>query len=91
MAAANPKGYEVLPFPKDYPVGNMPWLRIVPPSIYWGIRMVRDAVGKKDLPIFISENGCADGDDEQATRPDQPPPGSKKPKREIPPYLRVIK
>jgi Stringent starvation protein B len=38
-----------------------------------------------------SASGSPDGDDEQATRPDQPPPGSKKPKREIPPYLRVIK
>jgi beta-glucosidase len=65
VAASNPKGYEVLPFAKAYPVGNMPWLHILPPAIYWGIRMVRDAVGKKDLPIFISENGYADGDDEQ--------------------------
>jgi len=63
-AAATPKGYEVLPFPKSYPVGNMPWLKIVPESIYWGIRMVGEAAGKKDLPIFITENGIADGEDE---------------------------
>ena len=63
-AAANPKGYEVLPFSKSFPVGNMPWLKIVPESIYWGIRMVGQATGKKDLPIFISENGYADGEEE---------------------------
>jgi beta-glucosidase len=38
----------------------LPWLTFVPESIYWGIRMVRDALGRRTLPIFISENGCAD-------------------------------
>jgi len=33
----------------------------------------------------------SDGDDDQADPPDLPSAGSKKPKREIPPYLRVIK
>lgn len=60
-AADNPKGYEVLPFFEGYPKANMPWLNIVPESIYWGIRMVGEAAGQKKLPIFISENGCADG------------------------------
>ena len=38
----------------------LPWLTMVPESIYWGIRMITDALGQKALPIFISENGCAD-------------------------------
>lgn len=63
MAAANPKGYEVLPFSKNYPIGNKPWLKIVPESMYWGVRMVGESAGQKDLPIFISENGYADGEE----------------------------
>lgn len=63
QAAENPKGYEVLvPFER-YPKVNMPWLNLVPESIYWGIRLVSEAVGKRDLPVFITENGCADGAD----------------------------
>ncbi|MDD2798581.1 MAG: GH1 family beta-glucosidase [Bacteroidales bacterium] len=60
-AADNAKGYEVLPFFPKYPRGNTNWLSIVPESIYWGVRLVSEAVGATKLPIFISENGCADG------------------------------
>jgi len=60
-AADNPKGFEAFPCFDAYPKGSMPWLNIVPESIYWGIRMVSDALGRKDLPVFISENGVADG------------------------------
>jgi beta-glucosidase len=28
--------------------------------MYWAVRLVGDAAGRKDLPVFISENGCAD-------------------------------
>lgn len=62
-AADNAKGYEIIPPFESYPKGNMPWLNIVPESIYWGIRLVSDAVGKKNLPVFITENGMADGTD----------------------------
>ena len=61
QAADNPKGYEVLPMFDGYPKGNMPWLNILPEAIYWGIRLVGEAANQKNLPIFISENGCADG------------------------------
>jgi beta-glucosidase len=60
-AAANAKGYECFPCFDAYPKGSMPWLNIVPESIYWGIRWFSDALGRKDLPVFISENGVADG------------------------------
>jgi beta-glucosidase len=60
-AADNPKGYEVMPMFEGYPKSNMPWLNILPDAIYWGIRLVSESAGKKSLPIFISENGCADG------------------------------
>ena len=60
-AAANSKGFQTFPCFEAYPKGSMPWLNIVPEAIYWGIRQVGDALGRKDLPIFISENGVADG------------------------------
>lgn len=60
-ADGSPKGYQVLPSFEGYPKMNMPWLNVVPESIYWGVRMVSEALGKRSLPIFISENGCADG------------------------------
>jgi len=66
-AADNPRGYEVLTMPADYPRMGMPWLHFLPESLYWGARMVRDALDKKDLPIFISENGCSCDDAPTAT------------------------
>jgi len=61
-AAANAQGYEVLPMRESYPKADMPWLNIVPESIYWAVRLIGDAVGKRDLPVYISENGCASED-----------------------------
>jgi beta-glucosidase len=58
-AADNPQGYEVLDFPAGYPRLHMPWLHIMPDSLYWAIRHVSDTLGRSDLPIVISENGCA--------------------------------
>jgi beta-glucosidase len=66
QAAENKTGFRVIPFSKKYPKGNMHWLNIVPESIYWGVRMVTDAADQKKLPIFISENGYADGVDANA-------------------------
>jgi beta-glucosidase len=62
-AAGNARGYEILPLPREYPQMHMPWLNLVPESLYWGVRMISDALGKKDLPILITENGCATEDD----------------------------
>ncbi|HEY9887800.1 MAG TPA: family 1 glycosylhydrolase, partial [Candidatus Obscuribacterales bacterium] len=55
-------GYEVLPFPQGYPRLHMPWLHIVPESLYWGIRHVGATLQRPDLPIVITENGCATQD-----------------------------
>ena len=60
-AANNAKGFETFPCFDAYPKGSMPWLNIVPEAIYWGLRMVTDALGCKNLPRFVSENGVADG------------------------------
>ena len=65
--ADNAKGYEILPFPRGYPRLHMPWLHMTPESLYWGIRHVSETVGRSDLPLFISENGCA-ADDEVTER-----------------------
>ncbi|MCX7593059.1 MAG: GH1 family beta-glucosidase [Fischerella sp.] len=62
-AVDNEKGYEFLNLPKGYPRMHMPWLNIVPESIYWGIRHVSETLGRNDLPVFITENGCAAEDE----------------------------
>jgi len=62
-AAGNERGYELLPLPREYPQMHMPWLNLVPESLYWGVRMISEALGKKELPILITENGCATEDD----------------------------
>ncbi len=65
-AADNECGYELLNLPKGYPRMHMPWLQIVPESIYWGIRYVSETLGRPDLPVFITENGCAAQDEVNA-------------------------
>lgn len=62
-AADNARGYELLPLPKEYPQMHMPWLNFVPESLYWGVRLISEALGKNDLPICITENGCATEDE----------------------------
>lgn len=59
QAADNERGYEVLEFPPSYPRMHMPWLQVVPEGLYWGIRHVSETLGRADLPILITENGCA--------------------------------
>jgi len=66
QAAENANGYKTINFSANYPKGNMNWLNIVPEAVYWGVRMVSDAAGQKELPIFISENGYADGTEANA-------------------------
>ena len=58
--AETPKGYEIIAWSPKFPVAGTSWLHIVPEAMYWAVRLVGDAAGRKDLPVFISENGCAD-------------------------------
>ncbi|HEY9735473.1 MAG TPA: GH1 family beta-glucosidase [Trichocoleus sp.] len=58
-AADNKQGYETLDFPSGYPRLHMPWLWVLPESLYWGIRHVSETLNRPDLRVFISENGCA--------------------------------
>lgn len=56
-------GYEMLGFPPTYPRMHMPWLHLVPESLYWGVRHISETIGQPKLPIFITENGCAAQDE----------------------------
>jgi beta-glucosidase len=47
---------EILPFTPNYPRADSPWLNLVPESMYWGPRWVRDIYGVK--AIYITENGA---------------------------------
>jgi beta-glucosidase len=62
-ASETDQGCEWVDLPKNYPRLNMPWLQIVPESLYWGIRHVSETLNRPDLPIYITENGCAAQDD----------------------------
>jgi beta-glucosidase len=62
-AADNWQGCEWLDFPKAYPALNMPWLQLVPECLYWGIRHVSETLNCPNLPIYITENGCAAPDE----------------------------
>jgi beta-glucosidase len=65
-AADNPLGYECLAFPAGYPRLHMPWLWVVPETIYWGVRHVGTTLGQPDLPIVMTESGCAAQDEVNA-------------------------
>jgi beta-glucosidase len=62
-AANNKQGYEVLDFPKSYLRMHATWIKFLPESMYWAIRHVSETLGRKDLPVFISENGCVTQDE----------------------------
>jgi beta-glucosidase len=62
-AADNKQGYEVLPMRPSFPKADMPWLNITPEAMYWTVRMVGEAIGRRELPVYISENGCASEDE----------------------------
>lgn len=57
--ADNEKGFEVLEIPAHYPRLDMPWLNIVPESLYWTFRNLKEVCGF-EKEMFVSENGCAD-------------------------------
>lgn len=58
-AAATDRGFEYIDLPPGYPRLDMTWLNLFPDSLYWGIRHVSETLNRPDLPIVITENGCA--------------------------------
>jgi beta-glucosidase len=61
-AVDNAVGYELVEFPRGYPRLHMPWLHFLPECVYWGIRHISETLGRPDLPVMITENGCATAD-----------------------------
>jgi beta-glucosidase len=57
VRAAGDGAPEVVPFPPDYPRGDMPWLYHTPQSLYWGIRHASEVFGVRRF--LITENGAA--------------------------------
>ena len=55
---------EIVPFTPNYPCADAPWLKLVPESLYWLPRWVRDIYGVK--AIYITENGAGYHDAEPA-------------------------
>lgn len=62
-ASENAPGYEYVNYPKGYPRLHMPWLWVVPESIYWAVRHASDVLKRPELPLLITENGCAAQDE----------------------------
>jgi beta-glucosidase len=56
-AADNAEGYEKVPFPKQFPQGDLPWINITPQTLYWAIRQAQDVYSVKSF--YITENGSA--------------------------------
>ncbi|WP_435006561.1 GH1 family beta-glucosidase [Tundrisphaera lichenicola] len=48
---------EILPFPRQYPHGDLPWLRVTPEVLYWSVRWAQEVFGVKIF--YITENGAA--------------------------------
>lgn len=48
---------EVLPFPRGFPRGDLPWINITPQTLYWSVRHAAEVFGAR--AIYITENGAA--------------------------------
>jgi beta-glucosidase len=62
-ARENAQGYEFLAYPNGYPRLHMPWLWLVPDAMYWCVRHVAEVLQRPELPLLITENGCAAQDE----------------------------
>ena len=56
-------GFEIIPFPADYPKTKMDW-PLSPKGLYWILKYSREYFG--DIPTYITENGMAADDSETA-------------------------
>jgi len=52
---------QTLPFPKQFPRGDLPWIHVTPQTLYWAIRGAQEAYGVKTF--YITENGAAFDDE----------------------------
>ena len=59
-ADGNAAGYRILPPSQKSPRMGLPWLNVLPESLYWAVRHMSDLW--KVPSIYISENGCTVGE-----------------------------
>ena len=64
LAADNPAGFALVPFPPAFPKMDSSWLKIAPEAMYWAPRHVAKLWGVKS--IYITENGTSAKDDPAA-------------------------
>lgn len=48
---------EIVPFPRQYPRGDLPWINVTPQVIYWAVRLASEVFGVRSF--LITENGAA--------------------------------
>ena len=59
VRAENPS--EQIPFPAQFPRGDLPWINVTPQTLYWQIRLAREVFGVESF--YITENGAAFDDE----------------------------
>jgi beta-glucosidase len=52
---------EVLPFPAQFPKGDLDWINVTPQTLYWAVRHASDVFGVRTF--YITENGAAFADE----------------------------
>ncbi|MEW9623818.1 GH1 family beta-glucosidase [Rhodanobacter geophilus] len=57
IAADNERGYEAVPFPASYPRMQSSWIQFAPDALYWGPKLMAEALGIG--AIYITENGTS--------------------------------
>jgi beta-galactosidase len=57
IAADNERGYEAVPYPGSYPRMQSSWIQFAPDALYWGPRLMAEALGISN--IYITENGTS--------------------------------
>ncbi|HEX8552759.1 MAG TPA: GH1 family beta-glucosidase [Abditibacteriaceae bacterium] len=48
---------EQIPFPKQFPQGDLSWINVTPQTLYWQIRLAKEVFGIESF--YITENGSA--------------------------------
>jgi beta-glucosidase len=64
VAADNPNGFGLVPFPATFPHMDSAWLKVAPEAIYWAPRHVAKLWNVKS--IYITENGASATDEPAA-------------------------
>ena len=50
-----------IPWPRQFPQGDLPWINVTPQTLYWAIRFARENFGAQTT--YITENGSAFDDE----------------------------